>query len=100
EIRVALFNGTNWDIKTLTNNEIMDITPKVATNGSNSVVVWTQGGLENYCVDKGLPVIEFSESRLMVVQYNGFSWSEPAQLYLPSGGKLAEYSVAMADDGS
>lgn len=99
EIKAGIFNGTNWDIQTLTNNEMMDITPKAATNGINSVVVWTQGKLDNYRIENEQPVIGFSETRLMFAQHKGSVWSEPALLYLPSGETISEYSVAMADDG-
>lgn len=100
EIKVGIFNGTNWDITTLTDNEMADITPKTAVNGTNGVVVWTQGILNDYHLEDGLPVIAFSESRLMFAQYNGSAWGKPAVLYTPSGESIADYSVAMADDGS
>lgn len=100
EIKAGTYNGTNWDIQTLTNNEMMDINPKAATNGSNSVVVWTQGKLDDSLINNDPPIIGISETRLMFAQHKGTTWSEPAQLYLPSDGKISEYTIAMADDGS
>lgn len=100
EIKAGIHNGTNWDTQTLTSNEMMDINPKAATNGSNSVVVWMQGILDDSRINNDPPIIGFSETRLMFAQHKGTTWSEPAQLYLPSDGKISEYTIAMADDGS
>lgn len=101
EIKASVFDGINWSSPAvLTNNEMVDVKPKTSTNGNNGVVVWTQGVLDSYSIDNGLPVIEFLESRLMFAQYKGSTWGTPAQLYVPSGERIADYSVAMADDGS
>ena len=100
EIKAGIFNGTNWSITTLTDNEMADITPKTAANGTEGVVVWTQGILNDYHLEGKLPVITFSESRLMYARYNGSAWGKPAVLYAPSGESIADYSVAMTDDGN
>lgn len=100
EIKAGILNGNNWAITTLTDNEMADIMPKAATKGTEGVVVWTQGILNDNHLEGELPVIAFSESRLMFARYNGSAWDKPAVLYTPSGESIADYSVAMADDGS
>jgi glucan-binding YG repeat protein len=100
EIKAGIFNGANWSITTLTDNEMADITPKTAANGTEGVVVWTQGILNDYHLEGKLPVFTFSESRLMFARYNGSAWGKPAVLYAPSGESIADYSVAMTDNGS
>lgn len=99
EIKAGIFNGTNWNITTLTNNEMADIIPKTATNGSDGVVVWTQGILNDKYEGEG-QVMEFSKNRLMFAQYKDSAWGSPEVLYTSSSGDIIDYSVAMAGDGS
>ncbi len=97
EIKAGVWGGTDWSIKTLTDNKVADVMPKTATNGTDGIVVWTQAVLGDYNADEA---IILSDSRLMFAKYNGFAWGEPTQLYLPSGEEIKEYFVAMADDGN
>jgi len=101
EITAGVYDGSGWNVKTLTDNDRADLSPKAAANGNKGVVVWQQGDLDVSGLESGLPTVAISDSRLMFSLYDGTSWGAPAALYsVPANDPVSDYPVAMTDDGS
>jgi hypothetical protein len=98
EIKVGVWGGGKWSTSVLTDNAFADIAPKTAANGTDGLVVWSQG-ISAASADGEELVFGLRESRLMFARYDGGGWGTPATLYVPSGEAAADYSVAMDTDG-
>ena len=74
ELYIAKFNGTAFDTPArLTNNDIMDAQPQIATNGNSVTLVWTQNTENNILGYTG-------KNAIYQMTYNGSSWSDATPL--------------------
>ena len=74
ELYIAKFNGTAFDTPTrLTNNDIMDAQPQIATNGNSATLVWTQNTENNILGYTG-------KNAIYQMTYDGSSWSDATPL--------------------
>ena len=74
ELYIAKFNGTAFDTPTrLTNNDLMDAQPQIATDGNSVTLVWTQNTENNILGYTG-------KNAIYQMTYNGSSWSSATPL--------------------
>ena len=74
ELYIAKFNGTAFDTPTrLTNNDIMDAQPQIATDGNSVTLVWTQNTENNILGYTG-------KNAIYQLTYDGSSWSDATPL--------------------
>jgi uncharacterized repeat protein (TIGR02543 family) len=99
EIKAGIWDGSAWNTSVLTDNALADITPKAATNGTQGIIVWTQG-IPAASADGDELAFSMGESRLMFARYDSSAWSKPAVLYTLPGEAAADYTVAMDQDGN
>lgn len=107
EIYASVWNGTNWTAaQQLSDNMLMDMTPKTAVNASgNGIVVWNRGTAEqtekgrNAEAQDAAPDLK-ATSELVFARYSSTSWGDGKMVVqIPANAQLVDYSVAMNDAG-
>lgn len=98
EIMVATTNnqGTNWDVKQLTENASPDLAPVTASNGTSAVVFWRSA----YASDPENLLNFDTQNAIYYSRYNGSMWSEPKMAYNGSIGSVVGLQASMLSDGT
>lgn len=98
EIMVATTNnqGTNWDVKQLTENASPDLAPVTASNGTSAVVFWRSA----YASDPENLLNFDTQNAIYYSRYTGGVWSEPKMAYNGSIGSVVGLQASMLSDGT
>ncbi len=96
DIVVALHNNNVWNTWRLTANSTPDLSPVVATNGQEAVVVWRSV----YAADEK-NLLDFSvQDYLMYSRFRDGVWSKPQQIYNGTSGAVKGVTAAILADGT
>ena len=96
EIMAAIYNGTSWNTRRLTDNAIPDMAPAVATNGDKVLVAWRNV----YASDSSNPLNFDGKDSILYTIYDGTAWTEPQTLYNGTSGSVKGLEAAMLKDGT
>ncbi|HOJ12346.1 MAG TPA: Ig-like domain-containing protein, partial [Clostridiales bacterium] len=82
EIVVAVFDREtgNWsDIRNLTTDRYMDVSPEIAADGDKGILVWVKSKAIDY--SDALTADFAPENHIMFSSYDGHTFSEPVSIY-------------------
>lgn len=96
ETVAAIYKDGTWTATRLTDNASPDLSPVVATNGTNAIVAWRgvyAANPEN--------LTDFSaQDQILYKIYDKNGWSETKQLYNGTSGAVKGLQAAMLPDGT
>ena len=98
EIVGSVWNGMTWTSTQLSNNELIDMNPKTAANADKGAVAWVSGFLS---ADSDLENLRVNiNGELVYRTYANGVWNSRKTIMALGGDQLADYHLAMADDGT
>ncbi len=103
EIYVGTYNGTAWTTTRLTDNNVADMAPTIASHGNKSIAAWRSLSATTMPASAGEQ--DFSsmfnaENKVNYSIYDGTTWSEATVAYNGSAGTVTAINSAMLADGT
>ena len=100
EVYAGTYNGTAWTTARLTDNNVADMAPTVASCGDRAIVAWRSMSASSMTANADITAVFNVENNINYRIYDGSDWTDAQIAYNGSAGTVNAIDSAMLSDGT